>query len=236
MGLRGSPASPGPGPRPEAGGGLPPVPDDLPRRISASSSAAPSPLFFLAGNVFFSASRCFGPLSVNGRSGESRMIDRRRLATGRCESTNHDSHSERRVRRCQKKCSCRSSCLSPVRDAALRPRLTFPDQGSADHHSLGGRRGNGSHLPRPGRAIGQVPGQGGGHREQARRGWRRRVHGRRKGQTGRLYPESAVITPLTILPHQVKTAFTYKNFDADHQRGRRSLHVPGPGGRPVEDA
>ena len=49
------------------------------------------------------------------------------------------------------------------------------------------------------------------------------------------YTLTSAVTPLTILPHQVKTAFTYKNFDADHQRGRRSLHVPGEGGRPVEE-
>ena len=41
------------------------------------------------------------------------------------------------------------------------------------------------------------------------------------------YTLVSAITPLTILPHQVKTAFTYKNFEPDHQCGERPRHVFG---------
>ena len=49
------------------------------------------------------------------------------------------------------------------------------------------------------------------------------------------YTLTTAVTPLTILPHQVKTAFTYKSFDPIINVVERSVHVPGPVGRPLEE-
>ena len=50
------------------------------------------------------------------------------------------------------------------------------------------------------------------------------------------YTLVSAITPLTILPHQVKTAFTYKSFEPCHQCGERPIHVSGEVGCTMEES
>ena len=99
----------------------------------------------------------------------------------------------------------------PGRDPARSCRR-LPDQGSPGHHPLGGRRCDrpdlsgpgGNHRQVPGKAVVVVNRPGGGGAVGYTDGMKAAPDG---------YTLTAAVTPLSILPHQVTTAFTYKDFE-----------------------
>ena len=89
----------------------------------------------------------------------------------------------------------------------------FPEKEVSDHHSLGAGRGDGSRFSGPGRRLRQSTSgrrwsSSTGPAGAAPWGTRKALKAKPDG-----YTLTTAVTPLTILPHQVKTAFTYKNFD-----------------------